>query len=58
MSWSGNDAEPVTVTLGCRCGHERAAVTAAELAADHAGYLRQHRLHVADALLAMEGVWP
>ena len=45
-------AEPATVELGCRCGHERGTVTAAEHAATYRESLRAHREHVADAILA------
>lgn len=53
MRWSDNDADPVTVELGCRCGFERGTVTAKELAADLDGRMRAYRLHVADAVIAV-----
>lgn len=52
-NWSDNDADPVTVELGCRCGFVRGTVTAKEMAADLNGWLRKHREHVADAVLAV-----
>ena len=50
-TWSDNDAEPVTVVLGCRCGFVRGTVTARELSADLPGYIRAHREHAAAARL-------
>lgn len=50
-NWSDNDADPVTVELGCLCGFVRGTVTAQEMSADLSGWLRKHYEHVAEEIL-------
>ncbi len=45
------DWDADVIRLGCRCGHERAIVSKADLAANLSDHVHGWRLHAADALL-------